>query len=109
MEVYELSSRYGYLDLLSDCLHALAGLYVDEGKYEDAEKYTDQTIALWESSGHYEGLSIMYIMRGIVLTKKGKNKYSDDIKAAVDRAEELHEFIKNDAVEREYQKYKSML
>lgn len=109
MEVYELSSRYGYLDLLSDCLHALAGLYVDEGKYEDAEKYTDQTIALWESSGHYEGLSIMYILRGIVLTKKGKNKYSEDIKAAVDRAEELHEYIKNDAVEREYQKYKNML
>ncbi len=109
MEVYELSSRYGYLDLLSDCLHALAGLYVDEGKYEDAEKYTDQTIALWESSGHYEGLSIMYILRGIVLTKKGKNKYSDEIKTAVDRAEELHEYIKNDAVEREYQKYKNML
>ncbi len=105
MKIFEITSRYGYLDLLSDCLHALALLCLKDGQYKDAKTYTDQAITLWECSGHYEGLSIMYLVKAILLIQLEEDPDKNEIEKSIARAEELHKFVNNDAVEREYKKY----
>lgn len=78
-DMYDSITKYGYLDLMSDCLYMLASVSIMDGKDDLAEDYSYQAIKLFARSKHYEAYPIMYRILRIVEYRRGN----------IDKAEEM--------------------
>lgn len=88
-KMYSSIVKYGYMDLMSDCLYMLASVSVMMKEDKKAEDYSHQAIRLFERAKHYEGFPIMYRILRVVEARRGNTEEAEKMLA---KAEEYKEY-----------------
>ncbi len=84
MEVYREAGKYGYVDLLADCLNGLSDTFVKKKEYKKAISYAQQGLEIWKHSNYYTGpavilCTIMKALHGLGEPKEKMQDYKEEL------------------------------